>query len=83
MARLIAQRFPDYQLPETKISSVFETRPALKEIQTSKKSGYVANEQNGKPKRSLDYSKFDHIQDSDDEKDSPEASRDTADGFAT
>ena len=39
------------------------------ETQTAKKqSGYVASsERKAKPKASLDYSKFDHIEDSDDE----------------
>ena len=85
MARLIAQRFPEYQLPEplpaldTKISGMpaskvnvtVKNEPDTQEIQTAKKqSGYVAgNERKGKPKTnqtSLDYSKFDHIEDSDD-----------------
>lgn len=87
MARLIAQRFPEYKarLPElpaldtkisgpaNKVSVTVENEPGTQEIQTAKKqSGYVAgNERNGKTKTSqtsLDYSKFDHIEDSDDEK---------------
>jgi len=90
MARLITQRFPEYQLPEgptfapqtpkeTKIPEISQSRDhaaqAPQEVQCKptsqtgkKQSGYVAgNERKGKPKGSLDYSKFDHIEDSDDE----------------
>ncbi|CAJ1396847.1 unnamed protein product [Effrenium voratum] len=65
MSQLLRQRFPDYALPKSP-PAVPQEKP--KET-VKKQSGYVAgNDRKSGQKASLDYSKFDKIEDSDDEK---------------
>ncbi|CAK9051812.1 Aspartyl/asparaginyl beta-hydroxylase (Aspartate beta-hydroxylase) (ASP beta-hydroxylase) (Peptide-aspartate beta-dioxygenase) [Durusdinium trenchii] len=75
-------RWKSYPRPKA-LAPKTEAKPEAKPVEVSKQtgetgkkqSGYVATRSEGrKPKSSLDYSKFDHIEDSDDEKIVPKQS---------